>query len=105
MTLTSTINVAVGLLAAAALYGLLCRLNELTWRTHSWVAICMHLGLAVGCCWALGDVYRGEVNPGTLGIIVASLCWLYLSLPTWRYGPPQHLRAEHDAPAPRPTPR
>lgn len=93
-----------GLLAILALGGLLCRINDLGWATHSKAVVGMHAGLAIACCWAMGDFYYGQITPGALGAVGASLCWLYISLPTWREGPPTHVKRP-TSPAPSPTER
>ena len=87
------IQVLVALAALLALGGLICRLNALSWRTHQPSVVAMHLGLAVADLWALQCAVTDQVNPGAIGIVVAALSWLWMSLRTWVDGPPPHTEA------------
>ena len=73
-------------LAALCLAALICRLDAMTWRTHQAGVISMHLGMALVCVWAL----LSPVNVGLVGGVLSTASWLWVSLSTWRDGPPQH---------------
>jgi len=78
----------------AALFGLVCRLNSMTWKTHKPWVISMHIGMAISCAWAIKDCIMSEVTPGSIGAILGAFSWIITSLPTWRYSPPAHTRTE-----------
>ena len=84
------VQIILGLAAAVALGGLVCRLVQMNWRTHQAAVVGMHGGLALGCVWALHDLVAGIITPGTAGAVAAACCWLWASLPTWPNGPPRH---------------
>jgi outer membrane protease len=86
------LQIVAGLMASAALGGMICRLEAMTWRTHQAAVIIMHMGLALGCLWAIHDAIRGEVSLGTVGAIVTAWGWMVVSLETWKHGPPVHTR-------------
>lgn len=73
-------------LSAACLLVLICRLDAMTWRTHQASVVSMHIGMALLCVSA----FLWPVNVGELGGIVATASWLWVSLPTWAKGPPEH---------------
>lgn len=73
-------------LSALCLLALICRLDGLRWRTHQASVVAMHTGMAALCVWGL----LSPVDPGTLGGLLATASWLWVSLPTWASGPPAH---------------
>lgn len=73
-------------LAGVCLLALICRLDGLSWRTHQASVVSMHIGMALLCVAA----FLAPVSIGELGGIVATASWLWVSLPTWAAGPPQH---------------
>lgn len=83
-------SIAIGVSAIAALAALICRIDAMTWRTTSGPVIGMHLGLAIACIWAIGETFEHRLTPGAAGAVIASLCWLWVSYPTWAKGPPAH---------------
>ncbi len=89
--------VVVEILALAGLAGIVCRLDQLSWRTHQAAVVAMHIGLGLGCLWALLEAVEGAVNLGGVGVVVATVCWLWTSLPTWAVGPPEHTQMPHGA--------
>lgn len=78
----------VGAAALACLAVLVCRLDAMNVRTHQPTVIGMHVGMALGCAWALYGAGVGVVSPGSVGSVAAAACWLWVSLPTWAKGPP-----------------
>lgn len=83
-------NYAVLVFSVFGFGAMLCRLTMMSWWTHRPTVIGYHLSTAVACLWAgwraLDD--RGEL--GDLMIALSALCWIGMSFPTWRHGPPQH---------------
>jgi hypothetical protein len=73
-------------MAGACMLALVCRLDAMTWRTHQASVVAMHLGMALACIWA----FIAPLNLGTIGAVLATSSWLWVSLPTWAGGPPEH---------------
>lgn len=86
----TAISLLIGLCAFCALLGLICRLNTLHWRDNKPSVIVLHVGLAFAVIWALHDALVQSVTPGSIGSVVAAICWLVISLPTWGTNPPAH---------------
>jgi len=86
----SILSFLLGITAIGALLGLICRLNMLHWRSNSAGVIFMHIGLAFACVWALHDALHYTITPGSIGSVLASICWLIVSLPTWSTKAPDH---------------
>lgn len=78
----------VGALALVALAACICRLDAMTWRTHQASVISMHIGLGIGCAWALYSASTAQITLGDVGIVVGAVCWIWISLPTWGDGLP-----------------
>ena len=79
----------LGAVALVALSACICRLDAMTWKTHQPSVIAMHIGLGIGCAWAVYSASIAEITLGDIGIVIGSACWLWLSLPTWKEGPPK----------------
>ncbi|MCA3173494.1 MAG: hypothetical protein ING25_10640 [Burkholderiales bacterium] len=84
------ISILIGLSAFGALVGLICRLNALHWRDNKPSVIVLHIGLSFSVVWALHDALLQSITPGSIGAVVAALCWLMISWPTWAKKPPHH---------------
>lgn len=83
-------SAVVLILSLSALIGVLCRLEGLTWRTHRPAVVGMHVAWGVACCVSAYRAAYGDVSVGDLASSIGVLCWLSMSLPTWRNGPPEH---------------
>ena len=86
------LNIIVALASAVAFGGLMCRVFSLDPRVHRWPVILMHAGMAVACLWTLRGAVLGGLSIGDLGAVLGALAWLYISLTTWRGGPPAQFR-------------
>lgn len=86
----NVLRIVVEVLALVGVAGIICRLDPLTWKRHQPVVVAMHVGMGLGCLWALFEAIDGAVTPGSVGAVVTTLCWLWTSFPTWAKGPPAH---------------
>lgn len=86
------LNILVALASAVAFGGLMCRVFSLDPRVHRWPVILMHAGLAVASLWTLRGAVLGGLSIGDLGAVLGALAWLYISLTTWRSGPPAQFK-------------
>lgn len=69
----------------------ICRLDWLEFRKHHPGAIIFHVAMLA--CAAAAGVSAYEKSTGLMEAsgLVAALSWLWLSMPSWRYGPPSSL--------------
>jgi len=86
------LSLVVGVSALGSLFALICRLNMLNWRDNQPASIGMHIGLAFSVLWALNEAIHQDITPGSIGAVMASVCWLVVSFPTWVKEPPAHAR-------------
>lgn len=87
-------NWGTAVLSALAFMVLLCRINELSWRTHRPLVVTYNLTLAIACIWAGWRAWDGRAELGDLCIAIAALCWIGISYPSWRNGPPHHTESD-----------
>lgn len=86
----NVLRIVVEVLALVGLAGIVCRLDALSWKTHQLAVVAMHVGMGVGCLWAILEAVEGVVTLGGAGAVVTTLCWLWTSFTTWAKGPPTH---------------
>lgn len=91
------LRIVVEVLALVGLAGIVCRLDALTWKTHQLAVVAMHVGMGVGCLWAILEAVEGVVTLGGAGAVITTLCWLWTSFPTWAKGPPTHTMSHQPA--------
>lgn len=92
------VHMALMLAAVAVAYGFFCRLNALQFRRHRTPVVIFHLLGFGGCCWTAIDAWQGDVTMSHACFIGFALCWLVMSLPTWRHGkPPGHVSSDFGA--------
>ena len=77
------LSLVVGVSALGSLFALICRLNMLNRRDNQPASIGMHIGLAFSVLWALNEAIHQDITPGSIGAVIASVCWLVVSFPTW----------------------
>lgn len=78
--------------ASAAVVAYALRLNLLTARDHRISVIVFHVALG-GAAFAAGlNAWQGQTCLLSICAIVASLMWVFVSLPSWRHGPPLHAK-------------
>lgn len=76
--------------ASAAVVAYALRLNLLTARDHRISVIVFHVALG-GAAFAAGlNAWQGQTCLLSACAIVASLMWVFVSLPSWKNGPPAH---------------
>jgi len=90
--------------AAIAVVACVCRLDKLQFRHHQPVVIIMHGALGVGCAASGMQAWNHQAGLLEVSTVTAALAWLWISLPSWKSGPPRHVETR---PAPldsRPLP-
>lgn len=76
--------------AAVAVVAYALRLNLLTAKDHRISVIVFHVALG-GAAFAAGlNAWQGQTCLLSACAIVASLMWVFVSLPSWKNGPPAH---------------
>lgn len=85
----------VALLVAAPMgAAYVCRLDALSWRTAKPTAVGFHLAALLYLAGCGTTALSGQpLGHEWLGMAVCGL-WLVQSWPTWRHGPPAHVRTE-----------
>jgi hypothetical protein len=80
--------------SCGALYGLICRLKAVSWRTHKAGVVLFHLLLALMCCSAIYHALEQTISTGDFLSVGVALSWLSISLKTWRHGPPSYTESD-----------
>lgn len=86
----STLDLATMILSAAGAGSMLCRLDALRYSTHRVEVIALHMLLAWVCIVSGVHAYEGLTDLQDVLCPLATLCWVAVSLPTWRHGPPRN---------------
>lgn len=73
-------------LSGGGAFAFVCRLDALRVGRHSLVVIAMHVALGAACILAGYHAWTGETTPVDVAAVIGALCWIRLSLPTWREG-------------------
>lgn len=84
------IQLALFVLASASVAAYVCRLDSLRYGQHQLSIIVMHGSLLVACAWAALQAASGVADWGDFGVVIGSLSWIWVSLPTWEKGAPEH---------------
>jgi 2-methylcitrate dehydratase PrpD len=85
------LEILMMLAAAGTVLGYICRLDPLRFGRHQLRVIAMHVAL-LACAAAAGfSAWSGHVGLQDVAGLVAAASWLWISLPTWRHGPPSHV--------------
>lgn len=83
-------EIVVMLIAAGAVFGYICRLDLLQVTRHKLRVILLHVALTA-CAGAAGfAAYESALGLQDVAGLAAAITWLWVSLPTWRHGPPSH---------------
>lgn len=91
MNVDNIIAYALGLVALAALLPYLDRLRQMTWRTHLWRVLGMHLLFALWLGHVVYDAFfQGDTRWSDALAIGAAGLWIATSAHTWRNGPPAY---------------
>lgn len=85
------------LVAPLIMAAYICRLAMLSFKHNSPVIILFHMGLAIATGWAGYRAWIGDPQFGDVAAVIAAGCWIVISYPSWKYGPPSHYET-------RPTP-
>ena len=101
---TTMVTAVAGWGALALLLPYLDRLRQMTWRTHLWRVVGMHMAWAL---WLGAVAYRAltltnlgadsTVDPHDVFGLAGAALWLVTSHATWRAGPPAYSQS---SPAP-----
>lgn len=84
----SNLDLATMVLSAIGLGAMLCRLDQLKFVEHRVEVVVLHLLLA-WLCWVSGlHAWQGGTDLQDVLGPLTTLCWVAVSLPTWRHGPP-----------------
>lgn len=85
------LNDAAGLLALAVFVPYLVRLAAVSWRTHQWRVVALHVLWAL---WLVQTAWSAfaeqEAGAAELLAIGTAALWIWISHDTWRNGPPEH---------------
>lgn len=85
------LEILMMLAALGTVLGYVCRLDPLRFGRHQLRVIVMHVAL-LACAAAAGiSAWSGHVGLQDVAGLVASASWLWISLPSWRHGPPSHV--------------
>jgi hypothetical protein len=85
------LEMLVMLVAAAAVLGYVCRLDALQFTRHKLRVILLHVAL-MACAGGAGfSAYSQALGLQDVAGLGAAIIWLWVSLPTWRHGPPSHV--------------
>jgi len=84
------LEILVMVAAAGAVFGYVCRLDMLHVLRHRLRVILLHIALTA-CAGAAGfAAYERAVGLQDIAGLGAAIAWLWVSLPTWRHGPPSY---------------
>lgn len=86
-------NLLALLVAVPLAAAYVCRLDALSWRTARPLVVAYHLTALLylaGC--ATAALTGRDLGFEWLGMLLC-LLWLWQSWPTWRHGPPAHVRS------------
>jgi hypothetical protein len=86
------VNILCLILSLPACFALLCRMDGLNLKNHKIEYIGLHLCLFIGCVIAVAHSFQGAARPEDFAVVLATLCWIGISLHTWRVGIPDHVR-------------
>lgn len=79
--------------ACAALFGLLCRIDAMTWRTHRWHVVAGHVALAVAVIFSGAEAAQSSAGLIESCVVVGAVCWLGWTWPEWQEGPPERTQS------------
>lgn len=68
-----------------------CRLDGLHFLRHHLRVILLHVALAACAAGAGVNAYDGMLSLKDIAGLIAAFLWLWISFPSWRYGPPSHV--------------
>lgn len=77
--------------SAAVVFGYICRLDALQFKTHRAPVVFFHIALMVCAASAGVAAYVGDIGVQEVAGLVGSGLWLSISLTSWRNGPPSHV--------------
>ena len=84
------IQAAILVLSVAALIGMICRIDGMTWRTHRAPVVAMNVAWGIAAGQSALQALEGVAGVEDAALAVGVLCWLWISWPTWADGPPPH---------------
>lgn len=87
----NVIELLIAAMSAAIVVAYVCRLDWLQFRKHKLKVILFHVAL-MSCAGACGaSAISGALSLQDIAGLAASAFWLWVSIPSWRHGPPSHV--------------
>jgi hypothetical protein len=78
-------------LSVGCAFAYLCRLDALQYKRHTLKTIVLHISLLVSTLASALASWEGDLSIQTLAGVAAAAMWIWVSLPSWRFGPPSHV--------------
>jgi hypothetical protein len=85
------LEMLIVVLSALVVFGFLCRLDALRFNRHSLKVIFFHVALFASAAGAGFSAFQETLSLKDLAGLAASALWLWISIPSWRHGPPSHV--------------
>jgi hypothetical protein len=85
------LEILVCALSVGCAFAYLCRLDGLQYKRHTLKTIVLHLALLMTALSSAFAAWGGDLSVQTLAGAAAAGTWIWVSLPSWRFGPPSHV--------------
>lgn len=86
-----SLELLVCVLSGMSAMAYICRLDSLQYKRHTLATIVLHISLFSCACASAFAAWDHNLSLQTLAGAAASAAWIWISLPSWRFGPPSHV--------------